>query len=490
MASKPNLLFIFTDQQRYDTLGSYGADWVSAPNLDRLAAESSVFENAYVSQPVCTPARSTIMTGLYPHTSGQTLNAVPLRDDTLTIAEMVDDGYVCGNYGKWGLGDDPVPQHGFDEWLSVQDSTRSQYSRTEYLDQYSDFHQYLTAHGYEPDMELVDGRVFSAEFCAGLPGEHSMSTFLADAAVRFIHANRTPFMLFVSLIDPHSPYMGPMDGLYDPQEIPVGPAFLREPEDAPLIVKLRAERDMNRTIQGYDLRTEAGWRGLRSAYFGMVTFLDGAVGRMLDALEEAGRADDTIVVFTSDHGDMLGDHRVMAKRFMYEASARVPLMVRVPWLQPEGRRIPGNISHVDLVPTLLDLMGQSVPKHLQGQSRAAVLRGEESLDGNDVFVQHNGAPVELAWGPDRRTVRDEGVQGNDEINRLNELPWRSLVTADRWKLNLCPGDRSQLFDLNTDPHELNNLFDHPEHRDRIRTMAARIRQWQDETGDQASLPDV
>ena len=263
------------------------------------------------------------------------------------------------------------------------------------------------------------------------------------------------------------------------------------------MVRLRAERTMRKTVDGYDLSTEAGWREVRASYFGNVTFVDTAVGRMLDALQEAGRADDTIVVFTSDHGDMLGDHRLIAKRFMYEPSARVPLIVRVRWLRREGGRIPGNISHIDLVPTLLDLMGQPLPEQLQGRSRAAVLRGEKTLDGNDVFVQHNGAPVEVNWRPYDSPVRDGGVlgdeptaEGDDEISRVNELPWRTVVTADRWKLNLCAGDRSQLFDLNTDPHELNNLFDHPEHRDRTRIMAAKIRLWQQDTGDRAPLPDV
>ena len=482
MVSKPNLLFIFSDQQRYDSLSCYGADWVQAPNLDSLAAESSVFENTYVSQPVCTPARSTIMTGLYPHTTGQTINPVPPPPDAQMIAQMVDDDYVCGNYGRWGLGNDTVPQYGFEEWLST--------SRQQYLGVDSDFHRYLTGLGYEPDLETDGGRIFSAEFHAKLPAEHSMATFVADAVVRFLETHRAPFLLFASLYEPHGPYAGPLDGLYNPEEIPVSPAFLREPKDAPLIVRLRAERDMKRTVDGYDLSTEAGWRGLRTGYFGNVTFLDRAVGRMLDALEETGLAENTIVVFTSDHGDMLGDHCVLAKRFMYEPSVRVPLMVRIPWLGREGRRILGNISHIDLVPTLLDLMGQEVPEHLQGRSRAAVLRGEETLDGNDVFVQHNGTTVEASWVPSGSPLTDEGVMGDDEINLMNAVPWRSVVTADRWKLNLAVGDQSQLFDLNNDPHELNNLLDRPEHRDRVRIMAAKIRRWQQETGDRAPLPHV
>ena len=164
------------------------------------------------------------------------------------------------------------------------------------------------------------------------------------------------------------------------------------------------------------------------------------------------------------------------KRAFYEPSAKVPLMMRTPHLGREHRMIPGNISHIDLVPTLLDLMGQPVPDHLQGNSRVPVLEGRETLDDNDVFIQWNG-------------LGDRNL-GSPQINLIATLPWRAIVTADRWKLNLCAGDQCELFDLNSDPHELTNLFDEPVHRDRIRKMAAKIRLWQRETGDDAPLPTV
>ena len=119
--NQPNILFILTDQQRQDSLAAYGNDWIETPNLNALAERSFVFENAYVSQPVCTPSRASILTGQYPQTTGLIRNGITLGPDTHTIAEMISDTYLCGYYGKWHLGDDLVPQHGFEEWRSIED---------------------------------------------------------------------------------------------------------------------------------------------------------------------------------------------------------------------------------------------------------------------------------------------------------------------------------------------------------------------------------
>ena len=130
MADRPNLVFIFSDQQRADTMACYGNDWLNVPNLNALADQSFVFENAYVTQPVCTPARASIMTGLYPHAAGPIVNQLVLPRETPVIAEMLPDEYYCGYYGKWHLGDDVIRQHGFDEWVSTEDGHIPEYTQT------------------------------------------------------------------------------------------------------------------------------------------------------------------------------------------------------------------------------------------------------------------------------------------------------------------------------------------------------------------------
>ena len=208
--------------------------------------------------------------------------------------------------------------------------------------------------------------------------------------------------------------------------------------------------------------------------------MDRGVGKVLDALEETGQADRTVVVFTSDHGDGLGDRGMLGtKRAFYEEISGVPLLMRVPWINSSQKKIRGNIGHVDIAPTLLELMGvpaSDMPDHLQGQSRVDVLEGRADLC-DDVFMQ---------WYEHSPTV----PLGNPDIERMSRVSWRSVVTADRWKLNLSPGDQCELYDLNADPFELSNRFDDPQCRDRIRDMTARIRIWQDAVADNLTLPPV
>ncbi|MCH8102265.1 MAG: sulfatase-like hydrolase/transferase, partial [Chloroflexi bacterium] len=289
-------------------------------------------------------------------------------------------------------------------------------------------------------------------------------------------------------IEPHPPFTGPYDHLYDPATTPVDETFLQYPEGSSLFNRLRADFFSNSVRDGIDLGTEDGWRLLRSNYWGNVKLVDDMVGTILGALDSSGVSDRTIVVFTSEHGDMVGTHRMLEMRTPYEEAVRVPLLMRVPWLLDGSQTIEGNFSQIDFVPTFLDLLGESIPNHLQGRSRAGVLRGEDTLDDNDVFVQHNGVGDRdlTSEGESHRWPADKAR----ELNHMGTLPWRSVISARRWKLTLCAGDQGELYDLNRDASETENLFDQPEHRGRVRRMTARLRRWQLEVGDTAPLPGV
>ena len=462
MAVKPNLLFIFTDEQRFDTMKCYGNDFVETPNLNAFSESAFVFEHPYVSQPVCTPARSTIMTGLYPHSNGCVNNNIPLREDVPTLAEMVSTDYTRAYFGKWHLGNEVITQHGFDEWVSIEDNYRQYYSKPEYLDTLSDYHHFLIRNGFEPDKESHGASVFGRGKAADLPPEFTKAAFLGQKAARFLREQGDdPFVLYVSFLEPHAPFTGPLNDMYDPDAIPVGPHFLEPPpENASQYHLKRYGQYLSGTNAGQDLSTEAGWRKLRAQYLGLVTQVDRAVGEILGALDESGKADKTVVVYTSDHGDMMGDHRLLTKGVLYEESVKVPFLIRVPGF--EGRRISGRFGQIDLVPTLLDLLGESIPDHLQGKSCVDVLRGDANLDNNDVFIEWN-------------------QEGN---------PWRTVLSAEGWKLNLSPHDQCELYDFNTDPYEQKNVFDDADQQSRVQDLTDRIRDWQERTGDSVQLVSI
>lgn len=476
---KPNLLFIFTDQQRADTMRCYGNDYIDTPHLNALADKSFVFENAYVSQPVCSPSRATMLCGLYPHTARVPACNVPLPRDVQTIAEMVSSDYRCCYNGKWHLGDEIFPQHGFSEWVGTEDSYRRFFSSSERHAYRSAYHHFLVDNGFEPDSESEGQGVFSRHVEASMDEPLTKASFQGDRAAEFIRARGDqPFVLAVSYLEPHPPHTGPLNDYYDPSELPVGPAFRQKPPaNASLLNRVLSAYYMESEEYGYDLRTDEGWRAVRARYYGNVTLIDRSVGKILAALEESGQADNTIVVFTSDHGEMVGDHGILGKTVLYEESVKVPLLIHVPWLSNQQRMIGGNISHIDLVPTLLDLMGESIPEHLQGESRVSVLNGGATLSENDVFIQWN---------------RNDGHPrpGEAEVNPAMSTPWRSVISADRWKLNLSAHDQCELYDLNTDPCETVNYFDDPKCRDRIQDLADRIRQWQMQTDDRVPLPEI
>jgi len=487
---RPNLLFLFTDEQRADTLAAYGNRRIHMPNLDRLAGQATVFERAYVSQPVCTPSRSTILTGLWPHTNGCVANNVPLPADLPALPEMLPPGaWTCGYHGKWHLGDEIFCQHGFDDWVSVEDMYRQHYSPGRDRAARSDYHHWLAAAGTAP----ADGSLFGRTETARLDESLSKPAFLAETACRFIHENRRrPWALFVNFLEPHMPFFGPRDAQYAPDDVTLPDNFDAAPaEDQPLKTRLFARHYARVGASGLPLRTEADWRRLIANYWGLCSLVDTHVGTILSAVADAGLWDNTIVVYTSDHGDMMGSHRLVAKCVMFEEAVRVPLLLRLPG-QSAGRRLPAPVSQIDLAPTVLDLMGTPLPGHLQGRSlRGALESPAPPADCGDVFVEWNGD--NSAVGPIRN-----GPYGDDLAELATHAaaraavadPVRTVVTGDGWKFNCSPAGEHELYHLPDDPGETVNLAARPEQRARMADLAGRIRAWQQRTGDEVQLPEI
>lgn len=467
--ARPNLLFLWVDQHRGDTIPYAGNTVVKAPNLGRLGEQSFCFRHAYCTQGVCTPSRASILTGLWPHHHGSVQNNIRLDPNIRTIAEYLAPDCATGYFGKWHLGDEIRAQHGFKEWRSIEDGIyRRFYTNKEDLKLRSSYHYFLEQAGFPPDRNDEESEgvpLFSRTMAAAMAERYSKVSFLADEAVKFLQSRRDgqPFVLSVNSLEPHAPTYGPLNELHLPGDVPVGPAFaVPVGADASKLHRTTYANLHENGYKNHPIGTADDFRRLRANYYGLVSLVDNAYGRVLRALEESGQADNTIIVYTSDHGDMLGDHGLMQKSVFYEGATHIPLMIHVPWLSRRQVMMDQPISLVDLMPTLLDLLNVEVPTNIDGRSRAGALRDPSSWRPEDTVVE---------W----HAVQDHSMDG------------RSIRTTDNWKLNLYQGDTPELYDLNTDPGELRNLAHGGAQRDQVRRLADRLFAWQKQHGDKMPL---
>ncbi len=468
VGDKPNLLFLWTDEQRADTMAAYGNTRFHVPALNRLASQSIVFDRAYVTQPVCTPSRSSVMTGLWPHQSGCVNNSIPLPAAAKVLPELVNDSaYRTGYMGKWHLGDEIFRQHGFHEWCSIEDDYIAQYSAGRDREARSDYDQFLRKRGYQPDGK---NNVFTRAFATRLPVEVSKSAFLAGRAQQFMTEHRSrPWMLYVNFLEPHMPFEGPYNDLHTEEEAPLPANFPGIPD--------RGEPEWYRQRRATSFRTKGQVRNpapdartlfQRTArnYAGLCTLVDGALDRILWTLEATGQAENTIVVFTSDHGEMMGAHSMLAKQVMYEEAVRVPLLLRVPF----RRQLPAHVKHpvsgIDLVPTLLDLLGrEQAGEVLPGRSLIPALADPAARREN----------VVLEWTAD---VKDSGAGPSG----------RTIISPDGYKLVLYDTDLSMLFDHNKDPLEMHNVYGLPAYSSVQSGLRKALERWQNATNDRFKLP--
>jgi arylsulfatase A-like enzyme len=468
---KPNLIVFLPDQQRADTLACYGGTKVHAPNLNKLAAESAVFERAYVTHPVCTPSRSSLMTGTWPHINGCTRNSVPLDRRFRVFPELLEDkDYHTAYMGKWHLGDEGPARRGFAEWISTE--------------QPGDYTNFLLSTGVAADKK---SGAFSELAISNLPLELSRPKFLERHTCEFIEKHyREPFILVVAFVEPHSPYNGPLNSEHSLREVDLDlTATLPESENIPLRYRLmrewqQAEAILDRerlTNQFFFGITPDEYRSIKQRYLGLVTLVDQSIGAILGCLERFSLSDDTIVVHTSDHGDTLGAHHLFGKEVMFEEAARVPFLVRLPD-QRRSKVVPQPVSHIDFVPTLIDLLGQ--PKHPQcaGNSLLPLVRGE-AMPPKSIFIE---------WAPNRTKVKKgTSLAPRRMIKRAVDESTRTVVSSDGWKLCLRDKDLNELYNLSDDALETRNLYSDRQYASVISRYASEIYRWQESTNDKLKI---
>lgn len=465
----PNILWICTDQQRWDTLGVYGNSWVNTPNIDRLAESGLVFDYCYSQSTVCTPSRASFLTGRYPRTCRGRQNGADIPPEEILITKaMADVGYNCGLAGKLHISASnpsvaPIMEPRINDGYSVFNWShdRSDAWPT------NEYHNWLAEKGVEYSSQAHPE---CNHIRLGPNAEHHQTTWCVEKAINFIRNNAKfdqPWLHSVNIYDPHHSFETPADYLQ---------RYLDRIDDIPLPNYIEGELNNKPVFQQFDhlgaynsskdgttegahhypTMTERDHRMITASYWAMCDLVDSQVGRLLDALESSGEAENTLVIFMSDHGEMLGDHGLYWKGpFFYEPAVRVPLIVAWKGQIEAGRRSQALVELSDIAPTILDAAGVEHPAGMQAKSLWPLINGSTAIDHHreDVYSEY-----------------------------YNAMPWHSdptaqttMVRTKTHKIVAAHGTGSgELYDLNKDPKETQNLWSDPESSDLKLEMYERL----------------
>jgi len=434
-----NVLLLMTDQHKPDCLGAYGHPVARTPHLDALAARSVRFRSAYCTNPVCTPSRASLLTGLYTKHHKTWSNATPWPFENRTMAHYFRDaGYMTALVGKMHFVD--AQTHGFDYRIDFNDwwqhlgpmaklfagelGQRNSGSGLPQIDDlWAEFGDPWKGER-EPDgrQGLVHpGRV------SKIPEERHFDNFIARESVRFLrnHGRKRPFLLISSLLKPHDPFM-PAERfaqMFSPDAMRLPATYGRVNLDT---VPKEIRASIARHNATPELADEQQARLRMAMYYANLAQADDCLGQILNALKEQGLEDDTVIIYTSDHGEMLGEHGLWQKFVFYEASVGVPLLIRAPGVAPADCREP--VSLVDIVPTINELASIAPVENLDGVSLVPQLKAPGRATGRTVFAEYALQSAGAKW----------------------------MVRHGRWKYTRY-ADMEELFDLTADPREMRNL---------------------------------
>ena len=425
--ARPNILFLFSDDQRADAVSAYDNPHIQTPNLDQLVKTGFSFRNAFcmgsIHGAVCQPSRAML-------NSGRSLYHVPMDlKGVITLPQLLKQaGYTTFGTGKW---------HNHSE--SFQKSFTSGTAA---------FIGGMSNHLKVPVVDLKDGK-----FVNKRKSDTFSSELFVDAAVDFLneHPADKPFYAYVAFTAPHDPRMPPASAIkaYENARPPLPKNFMPQ---HPFNNGWMTGRD--EVLTGWPRQPDI-IREQLAEYYGMITDMDSHIGRILNTIKEKEFDKNTIIIFSSDHGLALGSHGLLGKQNLYEHSMKAPLIFKGPGI-PQNESSDALVYLYDIFPTVCDLTNTQVPAGVEGADLAPILRGKTDRVRDSLFTTYENL---------MRAVRD-----------------------DRWKLIRYPQiNKTQLFDLKQDPHELQNLSQHPEQKERVQKMLATLKSWQQKTDDQQSL---
>lgn len=476
---RKNVLFVISDDLN-NLLGCYGDPLAKTPNIDRLAARGVTFRHAYCTFPLCGPSRNSMLTGLYPNSTGILANGQIFRQ---TIPSQVSlpqafrqAGYFAARIGKlyhynvpksigtnghddpgsWELELNPAGVDRLEEEPLIKTLTPGQFGGT--------LSWYASPKG---DNEHTDG----------LNADDAIWVLQRCAARR-----DRPFFLALGFFRPHTPYVAPKDpyfGYYPEDRMPVVAGVKEDQADIPPAALASYKKEQ-------DQLTDALRREALQAYYASISFMDHQVGKVIDELDRLGLADDTVIVFTSDHGYHVGEHGLWQKMSLFEESARVPLLIVAPGVAKGGTVATAPVSHVDLFPTLAQLCGVKPPTNLQGQSLVPMLVDPAATGRGWALTQvtRGNQPPRAAQATDAsrgaNNPRAAGTPGNrnDPGNRNENARFFGYsLRTPKWRYTEWDESKrgSELYDHDTDPKELNNLAGSPDHKEIIEGLSKELR---------------
>ncbi len=467
---KPNILLIFTDQHRLSAVGCYGDTPCQTPNIDRLAREGVRFETAYTVCPVCSPARATIMTGLYPHAHGICSNVHNLGSSVHELADRPEllsrrlqtAGYQCGYSGKWHLGTAQKRSFHAENMPSLPKDVGFRGQNFPGHGgggfNYPEYKEYLSQNSFTHEVYQIKEAPIKVMPYGVLSGsvESTVPYFLADNTIKMMDDFREsgdPFFIWHNFWGPHGPYYSPMEfyDLYADVEIPEWPNYKWDAKsiNAPHQVKLHPHAEQ--------LTWEDWAEGIKH-YYAFTTLIVKQIGRIINHLEQSGLMENTIVIFTADHGETLGSHGGLTDKgwHHFEEIQRIPFIVRTPGEEKKGTVLQEWVSIADVYPTILDMAGVDVDESvIHGRSFMPILEGQSSDWRDTIFVEFNGVN---SLATSMMSVRKGGFKYGWNCSNLDEL-----------------------YDLKNDPYEMNNLISDPAYSDKVREMRTLIADWMAET---------